>query len=93
MGHELIIALQIQEASTQPNYWLLAVTAIPTIILAVVVLVTLVLALTDPGLTILPRLAWGILIVAVPLLGAIIYLALRGRQRIPWPKNGVANKG
>ncbi|MEC5182502.1 PLDc N-terminal domain-containing protein [Arthrobacter sp. CG_A4] len=93
MGHELIVALQIQEASTQPNYWLLAVTAIPTIILAVVVLVTLVLALTDPGLTILPRLAWGILIVAVPLLGAIIYLVLRGRQRIPWPKNGVANKG
>lgn len=93
MGHELVVTLQIQEASTQPNYWLLALTAIPTIILGIVMIVTLVLALTDPGLTILPRLAWGILIVAVPLLGAIIYLAIRGRQRMPWPKNGAANKG
>lgn len=92
MGHELIITLQIQEASTQPNYWLLAVTAIPTVILAVVMLVTLVLALTDSGLTMLQRVAWGILIVAVPLLGAVIYLAIRGRRRIPWSRKSVPNR-
>jgi hypothetical protein len=92
MGHELIAALQIQEASMQPNYLLLAITAIPTIILAAIVLVALVLALTDPGLRVWPRLAWGILIVALPLLGAVIYLAVRGRRRIGRLRSGVADK-
>lgn len=92
MGYELIVDLQIQEASTQPDYWLLAVSAIPTIILALVVLWALVLALTDPGLRLLPRMAWAILIVAVPLLGAVIYLGMRGRQRIRWSRMRLADK-
>ncbi|UVJ39690.1 DUF805 domain-containing protein [Arthrobacter sp. CJ23] len=93
MGNELVTLLQSQEASLQPNFGLMALSAIPSIILGIAVLVTLVLAVTDRGLSGWARVGWAVLIVAVPVIGAVIYLVLRGRQRIPKrAKAGVATK-
>lgn len=83
MGNELVVLLQSQEANLQPNFGLMALSAIPSIILGIAVLVTLVLAITDRGLSAWARVGWAVLILAVPVIGAVIYLALRGRERIP----------
>lgn len=83
MGNELVVLLQSQEASLQPNFVLMAVSAIPSIILGIAILATLVLAVTDRGLSGWARVGWAVLIIAVPVIGAAIYLALRGRERIP----------
>lgn len=88
MGVELVGLLQSQESSLQPDYGQLALFAVPSVIVALLVLVTLLLAATDRGLPVALRLAWSLLIVAVPVIGAAIYLIARGKHRIPHFRNG-----
>ncbi|SFT76494.1 PLDc N-terminal domain-containing protein [Arthrobacter sp. ov118] len=92
MGVELVGLLQSQESSLQPDYGQLALFAVPSVIVALLVLVTLVLAVTDRGLSVSLRLVWALLIVAVPVIGAVIYLVTRGKQRISWFKSGSKTK-
>lgn len=89
MGNELIVLLQIQETPLQPKFGLMALSALPSIILGIAVLATLILAVTDRALSGWARVGWAVLIVALPVLGAAIYLVLRGRQRLSKrPKTG-----
>ena len=85
MGNELVVLLQGQESPLQPDFRLMALSALPSIILGIAVLATLLLAVTDRALSGWARVGWAVLIVALPVLGAAVYLVLRGRQRFAKP--------
>lgn len=82
MGHEFFGTFSSQEATLQPNYWLMGLAAAPTFLVAVLELAVAILALTDGRLTSLARYSWALVIVIVPMVGALAYLIVRGKERL-----------
>ena len=83
MGHKLVATWLAQDSSLQPDYWLILVFGVlPSVILLALEVTTVVLALTDRGLTGPGRYVWPLLIVVCPLIGMLAYVVLRGRQRL-----------
>lgn len=87
MGYEFVMTWlgPVQTSELQPNYLILAIAGLPTLVILAVEIVALVLALTDRRLAGWLRYLWLALIVGVPLMGAIAYIAARGRRNASWP--------
>ncbi|MEZ2372069.1 PLDc N-terminal domain-containing protein [Arthrobacter sp. RCC_34] len=70
-----------QPSELNPNYWDMGLASIPCVVIAAGVLAAFLVALTDRRLPLRSRLLWALLILAVPLIGAVLYAVLRARTR------------
>ncbi|WP_138416199.1 hypothetical protein [Sinomonas gamaensis] len=82
MGHEFVAGFPVQEAALEPNYWLMGLAAAPTFLVVVLELAVVVLALTDRGQAMWARYSWALIVVIAPLIGALAFLIVRGKERL-----------
>jgi len=77
----LLVSVMNQPSELDPKYWDMGLASIPFVVMAAGILAVSVLALTDRHLSLRSRLVWALLILVVPLIGAVLYAVLRTRTR------------
>ncbi|KHL01594.1 hypothetical protein [Sinomonas humi] len=88
MGQQLVVMFLSTSAASPlpPNYWLAALAALPTLLLALIWVIVLVMAATDLRLPRRVRILWVLMIVVIPPVGTIAFAVVRGRRWLESPR-------